>query len=82
MRSQAFRTRWASHDVRFHNSGTKRLIHPVVGELTLHFQRFDIAAESGQTMFTYTAEPGSRSAEGLNLLASWGASPHQTPAER
>ena len=45
MRSEEFRTRWASHDVRFHNTGTKRLVHPVVGELTLNFERFDLAAE-------------------------------------
>jgi transcriptional regulator with XRE-family HTH domain len=75
MRSQEFRKRWASHDVRFHNTGTKRLLHPVVGELTLNFERFDIAAETGLTMFTYTAEPGSRSAQGLDLLASWAATP-------
>ena len=75
MQSQEFRTRWASHDVRFHNTGTKRMVHPIVGELTLNFERFDLAAESGLTMFTYTAEPGSRTAEGLNLLASWAATP-------
>ena len=73
MRSEEFRTRWASHNVRFHNSGTKRFIHPLVGELSLNFERFDLAGESGLTMFTYTAEPGTRSAEGLGLLASWAA---------
>ena len=76
MRSDEFRTRWASHDVRFHNTGTKRMMHPLVGELTVNFERFDLAAESGLTMFTYTAVPGTRSAEGLNLLASWAATPH------
>lgn len=76
MQSQDFRTRWASHDVRFHNTGVKTLLHPVVGELVLTFERFDLAAESGLTMFTYTAEPGSRSAEGLDLLASWAATPN------
>ncbi len=82
MQSQEFRTRWASHDVRFHTSGTKRMIHPVVGELTLHFQRFDLAAESGLTMFTYTAEPRSRTAEGLDILASLAATPHGLPSQR
>ncbi len=76
MRSEEFRTRWASHDVRFHNTGTKRFKHPLAGELTLNFERFDLAADSGLTMFTYTAEPGTRSAEGLDLLASWAATPH------
>jgi transcriptional regulator with XRE-family HTH domain len=82
MQSQEFRTRWASHDVRFHNSGTKRLLHPIVGELTLNFERFDIATDSGLTMFTYTAEPGSRSAENLSLLASWAATPDAPQSNR
>ena len=71
MKPQPRIPRWASHDVRFHNTGTKRSRHTLVGELTLNFERFDLAAESGLTMFTYTAEPGTRSAEGLDLLASW-----------
>jgi hypothetical protein len=76
MRSEEFRTRWASHNVRFHNTGTKHFMHPLVGELTLNFERFDLAAEHGLKMFTYTAEPRTRSAEGLDLLASWTATPH------
>jgi hypothetical protein len=88
MRSEEFRTRWASHNVRFHKTGTKRFNHPVVGELTLNFERFDIAADTGLTMFTYTAEPGTRSAESLDLLASWAATTNPavnqpvTPAPR
>ena len=31
MRSAEFRGRWAAHNVRFHQTGTKRLHHPVVG---------------------------------------------------
>ena len=31
----------------------------------------DFAADHGLTIFTYTAEPGSRSEEALNLLGSW-----------
>jgi transcriptional regulator with XRE-family HTH domain len=82
MHSQEFRRRWAAHDVRFHHAGSKRVRHPAVGELTLNFDRFDIAADSGLTMFTYTAEPGTRSAEGLSLLASWAAIPDALPTER
>jgi len=82
MRSEEFRTRWASHNVRFHNTGTKRFMHPLVGELTLNFERFDLAAENGLTMFTYAAEPGTRSAEGLDLLASWTATPHAPESNR
>jgi transcriptional regulator with XRE-family HTH domain len=71
--SEAFRARWAAHDVRFHNSGVKRFHHPVVGELSLSFNRMDLPADNGLTIFTYAAEPGSRSAEALKLLGSWAA---------
>ena len=71
--SEAFRTRWATHNVRFHNTGTKRFNHPVVGELSLSFNRLDLAADPGLTLFTYAAEPGSRSEETLKLLGSWAA---------
>ena len=71
--SEAFRTRWATHNVRFHNSGVKQFHHPVVGDLTLNFNRLDLAADHGLTMFTAAAEPGSRSEEALNLLGSWAA---------
>jgi transcriptional regulator with XRE-family HTH domain len=71
--SEAFRTRWATHNVRFHNTGVKQFHHPVVGDLTLTFNRLDLAADHGLTIFTYAAEPGSRSEEALNLLGSWAA---------
>lgn len=71
--SEAFRTRWASHNVRFHNTGVKHFRHPVVGELTLSYNRLDLAADPGLTVFTCAAEPGSRSEEALKLLGSWAA---------
>ncbi|MEA2323864.1 MAG: hypothetical protein QOD81_3714 [Solirubrobacteraceae bacterium] len=71
--SQEFRTHWAAHNVRFHASAVKLFHHPVVGELSLSFNRMDIAADHGLTLFTYAAEPGSRSEEALNLLGSWAA---------
>jgi transcriptional regulator with XRE-family HTH domain len=77
--SEAFRTRWAAHDVRFHNTGVKHFHHPVVGELSLTYNRLDLPADHGQTIFTYAAEPGSRSEEALKLLGSWAAT--ADPAE-
>lgn len=71
--SEAFRTRWATHNVRFHNTGVKHFNHPVVGELHLRFNRLDLAADPGLTLFTYAAEPGSRSEDALKLLGSWAA---------
>ena len=71
--SEAFRKRWAAHNVRLHNTGVKRFHHPVVGDLHLTYNRLDIAADPGLTLFTYTAEPGSRSEDALRLLGSWAA---------
>ena len=71
--SEAFRTHWAAHNVRFHATAVKHLHHPAVGELSLSFNRLDLAADPGLTIFIYAAEPGTRSAEALNLLGSWAA---------
>jgi len=80
-RSDEFRTLWAAHNVRFHRSGIKRVHHPIVGELELHFETLDLAADSGLAINVYTAEPGSRTEEGLRLLASWSATPAAPEAE-
>jgi transcriptional regulator with XRE-family HTH domain len=74
-RSDAFRTWWAAHNVRYHQTGTKRLRHPVVGELELSYEVMELAADAGLRLAIFTAEPGSRSEEALNLLASWAAMP-------
>jgi transcriptional regulator with XRE-family HTH domain len=73
-RSDDFRTRWGSHNVRHHCAGTKRFHHRVVGELVLAFEGLEMAAEPGLTLTIYTAEPGSPSDERLRLLGSWAAS--------
>jgi transcriptional regulator with XRE-family HTH domain len=81
-RSETFRTRWAAHNVRFHDSGVKRFHHPVVGDLTLTYETMPLAADAGLMMFVYTAEPASKSEEALNLLASWAATiEHETSQE-
>lgn len=41
-RSETFRTLWATHDVLFHRTGRKRLHHPVVGDLDLTYEAFDL----------------------------------------
>jgi transcriptional regulator with XRE-family HTH domain len=48
-------------------STTKRVRHPVVGELTLECEVLDIAGH-GQRMIVYTAAPGSPSSDALRLL--------------
>jgi transcriptional regulator with XRE-family HTH domain len=72
-RSEAFRTRWAAHDVRFHRSGVKRFRHPIVGELELTYEAMELPADPGLRLVTYTAEAGSESQDRLNFLASWSA---------
>jgi transcriptional regulator with XRE-family HTH domain len=73
-RSDEFRVRWAAHHVRIHATGVKLIHHPVVGDLDLAFESFPLAADPGQSLLTYTAEPGSPSQDALSLLASWAAS--------
>jgi len=70
-RSDRFRTLWAAHDVRFHRSGVKRLRHPIVGEIELVYESFELPADPGLRMSTYTAEPGTPSEDKLKMLASW-----------
>jgi transcriptional regulator with XRE-family HTH domain len=72
-RSEPFRKWWAAHNVRYHQTGTKRLHHPVVGELELSYEVMELTADSGVRLAVFTASPGSRSAEALDLLASWTA---------
>jgi transcriptional regulator with XRE-family HTH domain len=79
-RSDEFRTRWAAHNVRFHRTGTKRLHHPIVGDLELSYESMELSADSGLTLNVYTAEAGSASQQALDLLASWTATPADAPA--
>lgn len=74
-RSDEFRVRWAAHNVRFHRTGTKRIRHPVVGELDLSYETLELSADDGLSMAIFTPEPGSAAQQALDLLASWAATP-------
>jgi hypothetical protein len=78
-RSEDFRCRWAAHNVRIHSTGMKRLHHPVVGDLDLPFETFQLS-DPGQALVSYTAEPASRSHDALHLLASWAATHDLDPS--
>ena len=71
--SELFRQRWASRDVKYHRSGTKRLHHPVVGDLELNFESMELPSEPGLVLNVYTAAVNSPSADALKVLASWAA---------
>jgi transcriptional regulator with XRE-family HTH domain len=78
-RSPEFGTWWGAHNVRYHQTGTKRLRHPVVGELELAYEVMDLSADDGLTVSIYSADPGSRSQEALDLLASWTSTLQRSP---
>jgi transcriptional regulator with XRE-family HTH domain len=79
-RSERFSALWATHNVRWHTTGTKHFRHRVVGDLSLPYEGLALTADPGLTLITYTPEPGSPSKDALRLLASWAASGEQVPA--
>jgi hypothetical protein len=72
LKSELFRQLWAKHDVKEKSFGTKVLRHPLVGEMTLAYETLRMPSEPDLFFTTYHAEPGTPSAEALQLLASWG----------
>jgi transcriptional regulator with XRE-family HTH domain len=69
--SAEFRQWWSEHHVHQRTFGTKRLHHPVVGELTVEYEALALPGDSEQTLYIYTTAPDSSSRQALNLLASW-----------
>jgi hypothetical protein len=65
--SARFRELWARADVGY-RVGVMHMRHPVVGDLYLHRNRFNIPNSGGQHLLTYRAEPGSPSAAALDAL--------------
>jgi len=76
---EEFAALWATHNVRLHRKAEKHFNHPLVGGLTLRYERLAVTADPGLEIFTYMAEPGSRSEEALNLLASYVADGSDLP---
>ncbi|HET7397807.1 MAG TPA: helix-turn-helix transcriptional regulator [Intrasporangium sp.] len=79
-RCEDFRRRWAAHDVRYHRTGRKRFHHPIVGDLELDYEAFELPGDPGQRVNVYTAPPASSSEEAMSLLASWTAREPSTMA--
>ena len=78
MRSEPFRGWWAAQDVYRHRNGTKRFHHPAVGALDLAFEMLELPGDDALTILTYSAEPGTPTGDGLQLLATWAATPNAT----
>jgi transcriptional regulator with XRE-family HTH domain len=76
VRDETFRTLWASHDVRQHSTGIKRISHPVVGDLDLSYEAMSLT--SGLQLVAYSAPPASATTDALSVLAAWSAT-QKTP---
>src|SRR3954453_1490169 len=72
-RSPAFRTRWAAHDVRLHQTGTKHVRHPVVGELHLDYEAMELPGQPGLLLIAFTTPAGTPDEDAIRLLSSWAA---------
>ncbi|HEY0577519.1 MAG TPA: helix-turn-helix transcriptional regulator [Pseudonocardia sp.] len=68
--SDRFRELWGRHDVMVRTGGIIRFNHPEVGLLELHGEKLTISGTENLMMVVFHADPGSRSAESLALLAS------------
>ncbi|WP_213814477.1 helix-turn-helix transcriptional regulator [Glaciihabitans sp. dw_435] len=73
VKSDEFRRKWNEHRVYECTFGSKLLEHPLAGRITITYEAFDVPGADDQKMFVYSAAPGSRSQEALNLVASWAA---------
>ncbi|WP_190816532.1 MmyB family transcriptional regulator [Saccharopolyspora pogona] len=70
-RSTDFSARWAKHNVHRHSRGRKVINHPAVGRMDLAYDDFTLPGDPHVSITTYTADPGTPSADGLTLLATW-----------
>jgi transcriptional regulator with XRE-family HTH domain len=79
-RSDPFRVMWGSHDVHVFRRSTKRLVHPLVGDLELDQETMALPDESGLSVVVYSARRDTPAEDALTLLAGWGAGTGQDRA--
>ncbi|TCR19549.1 helix-turn-helix transcriptional regulator [Streptomyces sp. BK205] len=68
-----FRQWWAGRQMNGLRMGTKRLRHPIVGDLTLDWDSLTCTADPTQKLLIASADPWTPSHDGLLFLASWTA---------
>lgn len=85
-RSPQFRTRWAAHDVRLHQTGLKHLHHPVVGDLHLNYEAMALPGQPDLLLIAFTTTAGSPDEDAIRLLSNWAAThapePEASPVRR
>ena len=79
-RSDPFRVMWGSHDVHVFRRSTKRLVHPLVGDLELDQETMALPDESGLSVVVYSARRDTPAQDALTLLAGWSAGTGQDRA--
>jgi transcriptional regulator with XRE-family HTH domain len=68
--SAEFTQLWVRHDVEEVTRGRMRVIHPLVGELSLDWDAYPMPGAPGPVLIVYTVPPDSPDAERLQRLAS------------
>ena len=83
-KNERFAALWATHNVRWHTTGTKTFRHPVAGDVDLDYEGLELTGDPGQTLITFTAAPNSLAGEALSFLSSWAAraAPSEPGSER
>ncbi len=80
-RSADFGRWWDEHRVHQRTHGSKRLRHPLVGDLTVEFETLVLPGDADTTVFAYSTEVGSPSQRALSMLASWSLTSGSTESE-
>ena len=84
VKSEAFRRLWARHEIHTKSDGTKRFVHPDVGELELEYSFFTFTDHERQHLLVYYPSPQSVHAQALALIGALAAGepdpPGLTPA--
>jgi hypothetical protein len=73
IKSPEFRAGWNGHQVHERTHGTKHMVHPAVGPITIRYEALALPGDEEQTLFVYTTDPGSPSHDNLRLLALYAA---------
>ncbi|CCK24975.1 XRE family transcriptional regulator [Streptomyces davaonensis JCM 4913] len=74
-----FTTWWNDHKVLRRTHGAKHYHHPLVADLHFSYESFQAPGDAEQTLCVYNVEPGSETAQALQVLASWTAPERELP---
>ncbi|WP_406455370.1 helix-turn-helix transcriptional regulator [Streptomyces sp. NBC_01622] len=72
-----FAALWADHEVGVTYTNRKRIIHPEVGTVSLHCQTL-VDPDQSQSLLVFTATPGTKDHDRLQLLSVIGSQPLST----